>query len=113
MILDTYGTFADAEATGDTGTRVVGDVIDLGAPPPRDIGQGQPMYLMVLVAGRREGDRVGRIQEDVSHRRPARRLRFPRHSSRRSLARRRCLNRLARRHRPAHPSSRRPASRRC
>lgn len=49
MLFDTLNTFAEAVATGNTGTRTVGDVIDLGAAPDRDIGVGNHMYLNVVV----------------------------------------------------------------
>lgn len=50
MILDTYNQFADAEelSTSATGRALVGDVIDLGATS-RDIGNGQPLYLVIQV----------------------------------------------------------------
>lgn len=50
MILDTYTQFADAEAlsTAGTGRALVGNVIDLGAAS-RDIGNGQPLYLVIQV----------------------------------------------------------------
>lgn len=50
MLFDTLNTFAEAQATGNTGTRTVGDVIDLGATPDRDIGVGNNMYLNVNVS---------------------------------------------------------------
>ena len=49
MLFDTLNTFAEAEATGNTGTNSVGDVIDLEATPDRDMGAGMPVYLNVLV----------------------------------------------------------------
>ena len=47
MITDKLNRFADAEATGNTGTRVIGDVIDLEIV--RDMGAGKPVYLNVTV----------------------------------------------------------------
>lgn len=49
MLFDINNTFAEAEATGNTGTRTVGDVIDLGSEQNRDIGVNSPMYLNVQV----------------------------------------------------------------
>lgn len=54
MILDKLNEFADATSIAHAaGTFVVGDVIDLGAPPAgstyRDIGNGRPVYLVVQV----------------------------------------------------------------
>lgn len=50
MILDTYGTFANALAlnTGGAATYLLGDVIDLG--DARDIGQGNPLYLVIRMS---------------------------------------------------------------
>lgn len=48
MIVDSLNKFAEGTATGNTGTRVIGDVIDLGAPN-RDLGAGEPIYLNVVV----------------------------------------------------------------
>lgn len=47
MIYDTLTTFADGEETGNTGTRLIGDTIDLQVA--RDVGNGQPLYLFVVV----------------------------------------------------------------
>lgn len=47
MIHDANLLFAEAVATGNTGTRLVGDVVDLQTA--RDVGAGEPMYLNVLV----------------------------------------------------------------
>lgn len=49
MILDKRNEFADAVAlnTGGAGTYLIGDQIDLGAA--RDIGNGQPVYLVITV----------------------------------------------------------------
>lgn len=49
MILDERNEFCDAQAlnTGSPGTYLLGDVIDLGTA--RDIGNGQPIYLMIQV----------------------------------------------------------------
>lgn len=47
MIMDERNEFADAvSVAGAAGTALIGDVIDLGAVP-RDIGQGQPLYLVI------------------------------------------------------------------
>ena len=50
MIMDARNEFADATAanTGGVGSYLVGNVIDLGLVP-RDIGNGQPLYLVVTV----------------------------------------------------------------
>ena len=49
MWLDERTEFADAVAvTGAAGTNLIGDVIDLGTAA-RDIGQGEPIYLVVSV----------------------------------------------------------------
>lgn len=47
MITDNDLLFADGETTGNTGTRIVGDVVDL--KQVRDIGAGTPIYLVVRV----------------------------------------------------------------
>jgi hypothetical protein len=49
MILDKRNEFCDATAlnTGGAGTYLVGDQIDLGAA--RDVGNGEPMYLVITV----------------------------------------------------------------
>jgi hypothetical protein len=47
MITDKFVYFAEGVATGNTGTRILGDVIDL--QQVRDIGAGQPIYLVVQV----------------------------------------------------------------
>lgn len=52
MILDEYNEFADATSmsTAATGRALVGDVIDLGsAPTLKDIGNGEPLYLVLQV----------------------------------------------------------------
>lgn len=55
MILDSLLEFADAVAlsTAGTGRALVGDVVDLGAPPSgtvfRDIGNGKQLYLVISV----------------------------------------------------------------
>lgn len=62
MIADTLLTFADGVAAGDTGTRIVGDSVDLRGMGTasgaglnsmigslRDVGAGQPVYLQVSV----------------------------------------------------------------
>tara|TARA_R110002153_G_scaffold253645_2_gene411756 strand:+ start:1986 stop:2435 length:450 start_codon:yes stop_codon:yes gene_type:complete len=50
MILDERSEFCDATAldTAGTGRDLVGDVMDLG-PTARDMGAGQPMYLVLSV----------------------------------------------------------------
>lgn len=50
MIIDNLGEFADATALGTSGTgrQLVGDVVDLGEAA-RDIGNGEPLYLVVQV----------------------------------------------------------------
>lgn len=49
MILDKRNEFCDATAlnTGGAGTYLIGDQIDLGAA--RDVGNGQPVYLVITV----------------------------------------------------------------
>lgn len=49
MILDKRNEFCDATAlnTGGAGTYLVGDQIDLGTA--RDVGNGQPVYLVITV----------------------------------------------------------------
>lgn len=49
MILDKRNEFCDATAlnTGGAGTYLIGDQIDLGTA--RDVGNGQPMYLVITV----------------------------------------------------------------
>lgn len=48
MYVDSFLEFADAEAIdGSTGTALVGDVINL--EDTRDIGQGEPLYLVIQV----------------------------------------------------------------
>jgi hypothetical protein len=55
MIIDTLGQFASkvALSTAATGLALVGDVIDLGAPPQgsvfRDVGNGEPVYLVITI----------------------------------------------------------------
>ena len=51
MILDERLEFADATAlsTAGTGRALVGDVMDLGAVSPGDIGNGEPLYLVIQV----------------------------------------------------------------
>jgi hypothetical protein len=50
MILDKRNEFCDAVAlnTGGAGTYLLGDQIDLGVA--RDMGNGEPMYLVITVA---------------------------------------------------------------
>lgn len=47
MRLDSLNTFATNVATGNTGTRILGDVIDIS--DVRDIGAGTPVYLNAVV----------------------------------------------------------------
>lgn len=48
MILDERNEFADATSVaGAAGTVLIGDVIDLGPANVRDIGNGQPIYLVI------------------------------------------------------------------
>jgi hypothetical protein len=47
MLNDKSLMFAEGVATGNTGTRVVGDVVDLGVR--RDIGAGEQVFINVLV----------------------------------------------------------------
>lgn len=54
MIIDDLLEFADATTiTTATGRALLGDVIDLGAPPSgtvyRDIGNGDPLYLVIQI----------------------------------------------------------------
>ncbi len=51
MILDERNEFCDATATALNATNaIIGDVIDLGATPTlRDIGNGEPVYLVIQV----------------------------------------------------------------
>lgn len=51
MILDTFNEFCDATAlnTGAAASYLLGNQIDLGAVP-RDIGVGEPLYLVIQVA---------------------------------------------------------------
>ncbi len=50
MIMDKNNEFADGEvlSTGGDATTLIGDVIDLNTV--RDIGQGQPLYLVIQIA---------------------------------------------------------------
>ncbi len=50
MIMDTYGQFVDTadDVQTETGNALIGDVIDLGITG-RDIGNGQPLYLVFVV----------------------------------------------------------------
>lgn len=49
MIIDTLNEFADASSVAAAaGTALIGDVIDLGATP-QDLGNGEPMYLIITV----------------------------------------------------------------
>ena len=48
MILDERTEFADATSiAASTGTALIGDIIDLGVA--RDVGQGQPVYLVIQI----------------------------------------------------------------
>jgi hypothetical protein len=47
MLLDKNLMFAEGVDTGNTGTRLVGDVVDLSQR--RDIGAGEPIFMNVLV----------------------------------------------------------------
>lgn len=50
MILDDRLEFADALSCGANVNAILGDVIDLGATPTlRDIGNGEPLYLVIQV----------------------------------------------------------------
>lgn len=51
MILDERTEFADAlTCVANVGNAILGDVIDLGATPTlRDLGNGQPIYLVIQV----------------------------------------------------------------
>jgi hypothetical protein len=48
MIIDSRNEFCEGtDLSASTGTRQIGDTIDLGSP--RNLGQGQPLYLVVVV----------------------------------------------------------------
>lgn len=50
MILDERTEFCDAASVAAAaGTALIGDVIDLGATDPGDIGAGEPIYLVITV----------------------------------------------------------------
>ncbi len=49
MLFDVLNTFCEAEDTGDTGTNLLGDVIDLGDGQDRDIGAGKQVFINALV----------------------------------------------------------------
>lgn len=51
MIIDERNEFCDATAlsTSGTGYALVGDQIDLGATAPGDLGNGEPLYLVIQV----------------------------------------------------------------
>lgn len=51
MILDTFNEFCDATAlnTGAAAAYLLGNQIDLGATVPGDIGNGEPLYLVIQV----------------------------------------------------------------
>lgn len=49
MIIDSLNEFADAQSVAAAAsTALIGDVIDLGATP-QDLGNGEPMYLVITV----------------------------------------------------------------
>lgn len=51
MILDERTEFADATSVAaSAGTAVIGDVIDLGATSPGDIGIGEPIWFVIQVS---------------------------------------------------------------
>lgn len=66
MLLDQLNTFAEAEATGNTGTRVVGDVIDLG-DVSRDLGAGQQVYVEAVVSTAIAAGAGGTYQVVLTH----------------------------------------------
>lgn len=51
MILDTFNEFCDATAlnTGAAASYLLGNQIDLGKTVPGDIGNGEPLYLVIQV----------------------------------------------------------------
>ena len=50
MILDERNEFADAlSCVANTGNAILGDVIDLGALTLRNLGDGEPMYLVIQI----------------------------------------------------------------
>lgn len=66
MLLDQLNTFAEAEATGNTGTRVIGDVIDLGATS-RDMAAGHQVFVEVTVETAIAAGAGGTYQIVVTH----------------------------------------------
>jgi len=65
MILDTLGTFAvDMDASQAAGTFNFTDVIDLGTA--RDIGNGQPVYLVLVCTGGADGIITGGAAGTIS-----------------------------------------------
>lgn len=66
MLLDQLNTFAEAVATGNTGTRVVGDVIDLGAVS-RDLAAGHQVFVEVTVETAIAAGTNGTYQIVVTH----------------------------------------------
>lgn len=65
MLNDQNLVFTESGATGNTGTRLVGDVIDL--TDARDIGAGEQMFVNVLVAtGITVGSSTGTYQVKLS-----------------------------------------------
>lgn len=60
MITDKAFTFCEEDATGDTGTRIVGDVVN--TLHLRDQGAGQPVYLRVFVTTTIEAGTGGTYQ---------------------------------------------------
>lgn len=66
MLLDQLNTFAEAVATGNTGTRILGDVIDLGTVS-RDVAAGHPIYVEVTVETAIAAGTNGTYQIVVTH----------------------------------------------
>ena len=65
MISDHLTTFAwEADVSGSTGTGAFGDVIDIGSLGEQfpDIGNGQPVYLVILAVGEIEAGAGGTVQ---------------------------------------------------
>jgi len=55
MIIDTLGQFSDSgDFANEAGTANIGDIIDLGVAD-RDPGQGQPLYLIIVVETSADG----------------------------------------------------------
>lgn len=66
MLLDKLNTFAEGASTGNTGTRVVGDVIDLGTVS-RDLAAGQQVYVEVVVSTAIAAGAGGTYQVVLTH----------------------------------------------